>query len=43
MKNLIREVKTEIIKKLKSYIGKEWIAIHKNTAKHIIKILEGLK
>ncbi len=39
MKNLIREVKKEIKRKLKFYRGKDWIAVHKNTAKHIIKIL----
>ena len=45
MKNLVKEVKKEIRRKLRhiAYVGKEYIAIHKNTAKHIIKILKGLK
>lgn len=42
MKNLAKEVKREIRRRLShdSYAGKEYIAIHKNTAKHILKILK---
>ena len=45
MKNLIKEVKKEIKRTLAHdhYDGKNNIAIHKNTAKHIIRILKGIK
>jgi len=45
MKNLIKEVIKEIKRKLNhnTYDGKNNITIHKNTARHIIKILKGLK
>jgi len=39
MKKLINEVIKEIKKKEAFYLGKDWIAIHKNTANHILKIL----
>lgn len=39
MKNLAFEVKNEIERLLKHYLGRDWIAIHKNTAKHILELL----
>ncbi len=45
MKKLIKEVMTEIKRKLRhdAYAGKESITVHKNTAKHILKILNKVK
>ncbi len=39
MKSLKDRVKTEIKSKMNFYSG-DWIAIHKNTAKHILKVLK---
>ena len=38
----INEVKKEIKKKLEFYTrqGKNWVALHKNTIKHILEILD---
>jgi len=39
MNKLTKAVRKEIKKKLKRY-GGSWIAIHKNTAKHILQITD---
>lgn len=43
MKPLKDRVKVEIKRRMKMYIGKEWIPIHRETAKHIIKALKETK
>lgn len=40
MKNLALEVKNEIKRLMKYYLGKDWLAIHKSTAKHILELLD---
>jgi hypothetical protein len=42
-KTIIKAVKREIKRKLKFYRGKNWVAIHKNTANDVIQILNKIE